>query len=110
MSTPGSLETQITALQNRINEVTVDATADDLILISKAVEAIAGRATVFDVRNEGDSQRQQITALVDTLVASINTVKNEGVASIETAGQNSLTEIIATGLTVQNIHSAVLSL
>lgn len=49
-----SLRTQIRALQSRIDSVTETATPEDIVMLAKGMEAVAGQATVFDILDAGE--------------------------------------------------------
>lgn len=62
-----TLKTQIRAMQARIDAVAPDASPEDIVMLAKAVEAVSGRATVFDVLDAGGEATA--SALVDIEVA-----------------------------------------
>ncbi len=62
MAVSPALEAQITALKNRIDAVTPEASPEDIVMLSKAVEAIGGQATVFDVIDTGQQQKSELIA------------------------------------------------
>ena len=43
------LQTQVNAIQTRIDTLAPSATPEDIVMLVKAVEAVGGQATVFDV-------------------------------------------------------------
>lgn len=60
-----TLKTQVQAIQARLAAVAPDASAEDLVMLAKAVEAVGGRATVFDVLDAGEEARQQGVSAID---------------------------------------------
>lgn len=60
-----NLKTQVQAIQARLAAVAPDASAEDLVMLAKAVEAIGGRATVFDVMDAGEDARQLAVSAID---------------------------------------------
>lgn len=50
-----TLKTQIRAIQARMDAVAPDASPEDIVMLAKAVEAVGGRATVFDVLEAGEN-------------------------------------------------------
>lgn len=88
MATTPALKTQIAAIQSRINAVADTATPEDLVMLAKAVEAVGGQATVFDIMEAGEGQQTALaetaaakkTELVETAgdkIRAINTVADE---------------------------------
>lgn len=49
-----SLRTQIRAMQSRIDSVAATATPEDIVMLAKGMEAVAGQATVFDILEAGE--------------------------------------------------------
>lgn len=60
-----SMKTQIAAIQARMASVTDAATPEDLVMLAKAVEAVGGQATVFDVLEAGAEAGEQALALIE---------------------------------------------
>ena len=60
-----TLKTQVQAIQARLAAVAPDASAEDLVMLAKAVEAVGGRATVFDVLDAGEDARKQAVSAID---------------------------------------------
>lgn len=74
-----SLKTQVQAIQSRINSVTESATPEDLVMLAKAVEAVGGQATVFDIIDAGDESREKA-------LADIDAARQSAVATVIAAG------------------------
>ncbi len=64
------LQAQIDAIQTRIDALAPTATPEDIVMLAKAIEAISGQATVFDVIAYGDAQKSALAhALTQALAA-----------------------------------------
>jgi len=80
------LQTQIDAIQTRINTVAPNATPEDLVMLAKAVEAVGGQATVFDVIDTGEIKKAELVAtalsksaeVIATGDAQVNRVTQQG--------------------------------
>ena len=59
------LQAQIDAIQTRIDTLAPSATPEDIVMLAKAVEAVGGQATVFDVIDTGQQQKAELIATAD---------------------------------------------
>ncbi len=59
------LQAQIDAIQTRIDTLAPSATPEDIVMLAKAVEAVGGQATVFDVIDTGQLQKAELIATAD---------------------------------------------
>ena len=106
ISTP--LQTQIEAIQARINTVAPNATPEDLVMLAKAIEAIAGQATVIDVVAAGDAKVAAVSAEVDSVLLSIQNATQQALSEIEVVSQASAQNIAAIAMDTPALHSAAL--
>lgn len=80
MAMTPALKTQVAAIQSRLNTVAETATPEDLVMLAKAVEAIGGQATIFDVIEAGEGQQ---TALADTAATQKADILNAAAEKIK---------------------------
>ena len=86
-----NITTQIDAIKARVDEISADATAEQLVYIGKALEAVAGQATVIDVSREGDAQTTRVsdegdtqtTRITDEGDAQTTRVQSEGATQVQ---------------------------
>lgn len=106
------LRTQIEAIKARIDGLAATATAEDIVMLSKAVEAIGGQASVFDVMSVGEEKIAEIAAAsVDAATAAtstIETAKTAAVTAINQAKNNAVSQINPLP-TLAAAHAAALS-
>ncbi len=104
------LQNQIAAIQSAITNLAPTATPEDVVMLAKAVQAIAGQTTVFDLQtfaqSLGDGLDAQATA---KLQAMANTVA-QNVAAVTSAKDAALLAINASPLTLATLHSLTLAL
>lgn len=65
------LQAQIDAIQTRIDTLAPSATPEDIVMLAKAVEAVGGQATVFDVIDTGQQQKAELIATADLKSAEV---------------------------------------
>ena len=115
MSIATPLRTQIEAIKARIDALAATATAEDIVMLSKAVEAIGGQASVFDVMAVAEEKAAEIEAAADQATtsgtAAIDTAKTNALASVETAKNQALNTLAHSGgVSLAQIQAAALSL
>ncbi|MCX8016369.1 MAG: hypothetical protein N2690_00500 [Rhodocyclaceae bacterium] len=79
MST-STLQPQIDALRARISALTPNASAEDLAMIAKAIESVAGQASALDLVDIAEQRKQQI---IDTAVARQQQLTQTGDAQVQ---------------------------
>ncbi len=65
------LQAQIDAIQTRIDTLAPSATPEDIVMLAKAVEAVGGQATVFDVIDTGQLQKAELIATANLKSAEV---------------------------------------
>lgn len=90
------LQTQISAIKARIDSLAPNATAEDIVMLAKGVEAVAGQATVFEIIALGDDKKAEITTLGETKKTEITTLTDTKKAEIVTQGNAKKAELQAT--------------
>lgn len=75
-----SLRTQIRAMQSRIDSVTATATPEDIVMLAKGMEAVAGQATVFDILDAGEEAAAKA-------LDAIKAAKDEALDAVAEAGE-----------------------
>lgn len=83
MSLPTALQAQVDALRARISALTPNASAEDLAMIAKALESLAGQVSVIDIMNVTQQQR-------DSALQALQNSQTQAVAAIEQARQSAL--------------------
>lgn len=111
MSIATPLRTQIEAIKARIDALAATATAEDIVMLSKAVEAIGGQASVFDVMAVAEEKAAEIEQTGAAIVA----VGQQAQTQVQTAKDNAITDIkaaaanfINTGFSLPTLHAAAL--
>ena len=66
-----ALQNQIEAIQARIDTIMPEASPEDVVMLAKAVEAVGGQATVFDVIDTGQQQKADLIATADLKSAEV---------------------------------------
>lgn len=112
MSVATPLRTQIEAIKARIDALAPNATAEDIVMLSKAVEAIGGQATVFDVMSVGEDQKAAVlaagTTAATTGTTAIDAAKTSALSAITQAKNAALAQVNPLP-TLAAAHAAVLS-
>lgn len=91
------LQTQIDAIQSRIEALAPSATPEDVVMLAKAVEAVGGQATVFDVIDTGEQQKVGIVATANLKSAEVVSTGDTQVGRIITSGDSQVARVTATG-------------
>lgn len=79
-----SLQQQIAAIKARIDTVAATATPEDIVMLAKAVEAIAGQVTVFDVMAAGEGQVEAIAAASAAASTEIDIARTTALTDLQT--------------------------
>ena len=87
------LQTQIEAVQARIDALAPTATAEDIVMMAKAVEAVGGQATVFDVIETGETKKAEVVALADAKKAELVTTGDTQANRVVAQGDLKLDEL-----------------
>lgn len=83
MATATALKNQIEAVKARIDAVAPTATPEDVVMLAKAIEAVGGQATVFDVMEAGAEQKTALAATAERQKTNLNDTAREGIAAIK---------------------------
>lgn len=109
-----AMQAQITAIKARIDALAPTATPEDIVMLSKAIEAIGGQCSVFDVMQVGADQAAAILAAGQTQITSIqNSVgiaQQTALAAVTVAQQAALAELNPQNFSRAAVHAALLSL
>lgn len=109
-----ALQTQISAIKARIDAVAASATPEDIVMLAKAIEAIGGQATVFDVMAAGDDQialiGDAISSQLSAASSAIGTGKAAALAEVSTAKNVALAELNPQNFSRAAVQAAILSL
>lgn len=112
MSIATPLRTQIEAIKARIDALAATATAEDIVMLSKAVEAIGGQASVFDVMAVAEEKVVEIETAAEAATTSgttaIDAAKTTAMTAIDQAKNNAVAQIDPLP-TLAAAHAAVLS-
>lgn len=74
-----ALKNQVEAIQSQIDTLAPSASAEDVVMLAKAVEAVGGQATVFDVMETGEVTKGEIlSAIEDARTQAIDAVLEAG--------------------------------
>lgn len=60
-----ALKNQVEAIQSQIDTLAPSASAEDVVMLAKAVEAVGGQATLFDVMETGEIAKGEILTAID---------------------------------------------
>ena len=95
MAVTPALQTQIAALQARIDAVAPNASPEDVVMLAKAIEAIAGQATVFDVIAYGDAQKGALALALTEALAALEAQLATATGQLGETTQVQLAQIVA---------------
>lgn len=109
-----AMQTQIAAIKARIDAITPTATPEDIVMLSKAVEAIGGQCSVFDVMQVGADQVAAVEAAgqsqVQQVQDAIGAAEQTALSSVTTAKQAALLELNPQNFSRAAVQAALLSL
>lgn len=95
MAVTPALQTQIAALQARIDAVAPNASPEDVVMLAKAIEAISGQATVFDVIAYGDTQKSALALALTEALAALEAQLVSASGQLSDTAQVQLAQIVA---------------
>jgi hypothetical protein len=75
----------VNALHQRLKDLSVDASPDELAYLSKALESMAGQSTVYDLVNMSDEKLQELLDAATQHLADLDTSKTNALSSLQTA-------------------------
>lgn len=81
------------ALHQRLKDLSIDAPADQLAYLAKALESIAGHSTVYDIVNMSDEKLQELLEATTAHLANLNTSKTSALSAIDSAKTSSIDAI-----------------
>ena len=90
-----ALQTQIAALQARIDAVAANASPEDVVMLAKAIEAISGQATVFDVIAYGDAQKSALAHALTQALAALEAQLAAASSQLGDTAQVQIAQIVA---------------
>lgn len=102
------IQTQIAAIQARIDALAPEASSEDVVMLAKAVEAVAGQATVFDVLRSGEDAKTQLAAQAHSHSATLAQTTTASLSTLAQAEQAAIDQVSATGHTLANVHAIAL--
>ena len=95
MATTPALQTQIEAIQARIDALAPDASSEDIVMLAKAVEAVGGQTTVFDVLATAAEQQDQLLATTTAKTAELVAEGDTQVSRVVAQGEAKHAELNA---------------
>lgn len=109
-----AMQTQIAAIKARIDAITPTATPEDIVMLSKAVEAISGQCSVFDVMQVGADQVAAVETAgqsqVQQVQDAIGAAEQTALSAVTTAKQAALLELNPQNFSRAAVQAALLSL
>ena len=81
------------ALHQRLKDLSVNAPADQLAYLAKALESIAGQSSVYDIVNMSDEKLQALLDAATAHLANLNTSKTSALSAIDSAKTSSIDAI-----------------
>lgn len=81
------------ALHQRLKDLSINAPADQLAYLAKALESIAGHSTVYDIVNMSDEKLQELLDASTAHLANLNTSKTSALSAIDSAKTSSIDAI-----------------
>ncbi|MBM4211599.1 MAG: hypothetical protein FJ186_03570 [Gammaproteobacteria bacterium] len=81
------------ALHQRLKDLSINAPADQLAYLAKALESIAGHSTVYDIVNMSDEKLQELLDAATAHLANLNTNKTSALSAIDSAKTSSIDAI-----------------
>jgi len=109
MAIATSLQTQITALSNRLNTLATTATPEELAYLSKAIEGIAGQVSAIDLKQYSEQLAADLDTTKTAGVTAVNAAKTTALADVETARVAAVNTLTAAGITRPELHAAMIS-
>lgn len=103
------IQTQIAAIQARIDALAPEASSEDVVMLAKAVEAVAGQATVFDLIETASAEREQISVAGAAQQDQLTTAGIDALDAINAARDQVTAHVQAQGITRADLHATLLS-
>ena len=103
-----ALQTQIAALQARIDAVAANASPEDVVMLAKAIEAISGQATVFDVIAYGDAQKSALAHALTQALAALEAQLATVSSQLSDTAQVQIAQVVAQAQTLRAEFDAAL--
>lgn len=75
----------VNALHQRLKDLSVDATPDQLAYLSKALESMAGQSTVYDIVSMSDEKLQELLDATTQHLADLDSNKINALSSLQSA-------------------------
>lgn len=75
----------VNALHQRLKDLSVDATPDQLAYLSKALESMAGQSTVYDIVSMSDEKLQELLDATTQHLADLDSSKTNALSSLQSA-------------------------
>lgn len=81
------------ALHQRLKDLSINAPADQLAYLAKALESIAGQSSVYDIVSMSDEKLQALFDAATAHLANLNTSKTSALSAIDSAKTSSIDAI-----------------
>lgn len=110
----------VNALHQRLKDLSVDATPDQLAYLSKALESMAGQSTVYDIVSMSDEKLQELLDATTQHLADLDSNKTNALSSLQSATDghlitlndqkdSNITDIDTAGLAHQQVMNDLVS-
>lgn len=96
MTTPTLLKSAVEALNARLEELTPEASPEQLAYLSKSVQNMAGQGTILDIVALTDDKLQELVDAATAHLADIDNAETSALGAIGTAQTDALDEIATT--------------
>ncbi|GEM_PF-1619605 len=106
MPTPTLLKTAVEALNDRLAELTTEATPEQLAYLSKSVQNMSGQGTILDIVALTDDKLQELIDAATAHLTSMTDAETNALGALDTAKVDSLDEM---GTTKVNALSDMLT-
>jgi hypothetical protein len=101
-----SLDTAVAALRDRMQELTNEATPQDLSYLGKAIELIGGKTTILDLQIATENHLTNLQTEGQTQVEAVTTEGTTQVSNVSTEGTTQVNAVTTTGYTQVNAVTA----
>lgn len=92
-----TIKAQVDALQARISNLSATATPEELVWLSKAIEQLSAKTTVFDILAEGGNQLDLVTAAGSAKMSAVNVAGDTKLNAVNAAGNAKIDAVNAAG-------------
>ena len=96
MTTPTLLKSAVEALNSRLEELTPEASPEQLAYLSKSVQNMAGQGTILDIVALTDDKLQELVDAATAHLADIESAETSALSAMDTAQTDALDEIATT--------------